>query len=338
MRVGVYGAGAIGAYVGAKLAAAGARVVLVAREELVRHASELELRDVRGASWRRRGEIAVTGDAGALRDADLCLVTVKSRDTAAAASVLAGVLGPGCAVISLQNGLGNARTLRDALGPREVAGGVVGFNVHRAGPARFVQATSGAIFVGPTSRSGELVRALRAAGEDAEVRADIEDVMAGKLLLNLNNGVCAATGLGIAASLRDRDARWVFSRCIEEGLRALRAAGLRPARVAPLGPRTIARLMALPDAVVHRLARVLIRVGEDARSSTLQDLERGRPTEIDELNGAIVELAERAGLAAPANRAVTDAVCELERAAVRGEALVHVSPRELRRRVESSAR
>lgn len=330
MRVGIYGAGAIGGYVGVKLSAAGLPVVMIAREELVRRAGELECTDVRGAATRPRSDLAVSADARELAGVDLCLVTVKSSDTEAAARALDDVLSADCAVVSLQNGLGNARVLRQRLGAREVAGGVVTFNVTREGPARFRQSTSGTILIGPTSRSIALARALAARGEHAEVRADIEDVMAGKLLLNLNNGVCAATGLGIAASLRDRDARWVFSRCITEGVRALRAAGLRPARVAALGPRTIARVMALPDAIVHRLARVLIRVDESARSSTLQDLERGRRTEIDELNGAIVRLAEERGGRAPANAEVTRLVRELERAALAGEPLCHVSPRALR--------
>ncbi len=338
MKVGIYGAGAIGGYIGVKLSSAGVPVVMIGRKNLVRAAAELECTDVRGRVARAGRDLEVTDDARALRDVDLCLVTVKCVDTEAAARALEGVLPAGCAVVSLQNGLGSAATLRAALGRgREVAGGVVGFNVYREGPARFRQATSGAILIGRTPRSDALARALEDAGERAAVRDDIEDVMAGKLLLNLNNGVCAATGLGIAASLRDRDARWVFSRCIDEGLRVLAAAGLRPARVAPLGPRAIARLMSLPDAVVHRMARVLIRVDEHARSSTLQDLERGHRTEIDELNGAIARLADRTGRPAPANRVVTEHVRELERAALRGEPLRHLSPRALREAVERAA-
>lgn len=338
MRIGIHGAGAIGGYVGVKLSSAGLPVVMIARKSLVDAADELECTDVRGRVARPARDLEVTEDVRALRAVDLCLVSVKCVDTEAAARALDGVLPAGCAVVSLQNGLGSAATLRDVLGRgREVAGGVVGFNVYREGAGRFRQATSGAILVGRTARSGELARALESVGERAEVRDDIEDVMAGKLLLNLNNGVCAATGLGIAASLRDRDARWVFARCIDEGLRVLAAAGLRPARVAPLGPRAIARLMSLPDAVVHRMARLLIRVDEQARSSTLQDLERGHRTEIDELNGAIARLAERTGRPAPANRVVTERVRELERAAAAGEPLRHVSARALREAVERAA-
>src|SRR5690606_32298102 len=130
-------------------------------------------------------------------------------------------------------------------------------------------------------------------GERLELRRDIEAVMAGKLLLNLNNGICAATGLGVADSLADADARWCFSRCIREALSVMRRAGITPARVAPLPASWIAWALLLPDALVMPIARRMVGVLPSARSSTLQDLDRGRPTEIDELNGTVVWLAER---------------------------------------------
>src|SRR5690606_3121227 len=99
--------------------------------------------------------------------------------------------------------------------------------------------------------------------------------------------ICAATGLSISESLRSRDARWCFARCLREGIEVMRAAGLKPARVTVVPPRLIAALMVLPDEVVLRVARAIVDVDPRARSSTLQDLDRGRLTEIDELNGAI---------------------------------------------------
>lgn len=337
MRIGVLGAGAIGGYVGVRLAAAGASVVLVGRPALVARRAELEAIDVRGRSFRPR-EIELAHDARALAGVDLCIVAVKSGDTSEAARELARVLPPSAVVVSLQNGLDNVSLLSAELGAREVVAGIVGYNVICESPARFRQASAGKLMIGRGgARVAELARWLSRAGQRTELRRDVDRVMAGKLLLNLNNGIGAATGLGIAASLRDRDARYAFSRCIDEGARVLRAVGRRPARVAPLGPRTIARVLALPDAVVLRLARVLIAVDDAARSSTLQDLERGKPTEIDELNGAVVRLAERAGLDAPANRVVTELVHAREAEALRGEPPRFVSPAALRQKIEAAS-
>ena len=168
-----------------------------------------------------------------------------------------------------------------------------------------------------------------------EIRDDIADVAAGKLLLNLNNGICAATGLSIAASLRDADARWCFARCIDEGRRVMKAAGLRPARASVLPAWAVALVMRLPDAMVLRMARTLIAIDDRARSSTLQDLDRGRRTEIGELNGAIVKLAAEAGTAAPANARVTEAVRAHEKAVELGQTPAWLRPAELRSRIEA---
>ncbi len=335
MRIGVLGAGAIGGYVGVRLAAAGAETVLVGRRPMVEQAASLVAIDVQGHAHRPHARVEATDDVRARAEGDACLVTVKSRDTAEAGRELDGVLAPGCVVVSLQNGLENARVLRSHLGAREVLAGIVGYNVVRESPVRFRQASSGKLIIERGgARARELSRWLRRAGQHVEARRDVERILAGKLLLNLNNGIGAATGLGIAASLRDADARWCFAECLREGARVMRRAGIRPARVAPLGPRTIAAALALPNAIVLRMARALIAVDEAARSSTLQDLERGKPTEIDELNGAVVRIAERDGRDAPINRSITELVHAREDEAARGEPLRFVAPSALRRDIE----
>jgi 2-dehydropantoate 2-reductase len=99
---------------------------------------------------------------------------------------------------------------------------------------------------------------------------------------------------------------------MREGLSVMRAAGLRPASVIGIPPSIIARLLALPDAIVLRVARSLVAIDPRAKSSTLQDLEAGKPTEIDDLSGEIVRLAGSIGRDAPVNRAIVEAVHALE--------------------------
>jgi 2-dehydropantoate 2-reductase len=277
----------------------------------------------------------------ALGEVDLCVVTVKSRDTRAAAAALARVLAKTTPIVSFQNGLDNARVLAELLGEERVARGVVVYNVLRSGHS-FAQATLGDLFVGELTRHpgelAELKRVFRVVGERMHIRRDIDEVCAGKLLLNLNNGVCAATGLPIAESIASRDGRWLFATCLWEGIHVMDAAGLHPARVTPLPVAWIARSLQLPDAIVSRLARAFVGVDAAARSSTLQDLDKRRPTEIDELNGAIVALAQTHGMRAVANETISSAVHELERAAIAGERLRFSSPQELRQRVVRARR
>lgn len=341
MKVGIFGAGAIGTFLGVRLSAVGCPVILLARRGMVELRDQLVVHGVDGRTVRPAADAVVTDDPAALADVDVCLVTVKSRDTEAAGRTLATVLRREAVVVSFQNGLRNPATLRAelAIGSRgrapTVVPAMVSYNVLREGTAAFRQATGGPLVVGTATgdagaRVRELVDALVRAGDDCRMRRDVDDVLAGKLLLNLNNGVCAVTGSTIAQSLRSRTTRWCFATLMREGLRVMRAAGVHPARVLLLPPSWIATLLGWPDAIVLRAAKSLADVDPRAKSSTLQDLEAGKPTEIDELSGEIVRLAARAGISAPANALVVELVHELERAE---RPLRFVTPEQLQRRI-----
>lgn len=337
LRVGVLGAGAIGGYLGVRASAAGAEVTLVGRSTLIELRERLHAIALDGTVVRPHASLAIADDPAALASADVVLVTVKSRDTAQAGAALLRHATEDATVVSFQNGLANAATLREPLGPRVVAG-MVSFNVRREHDgAALRQLTRGPLVAGRgqglhAQRMQALAELLDAGGLPLRLHDAIDDVLAGKLLLNLNNGICAATGLPILDSLRSPDARWCLSRCMLEGLATLRAAGYRPATVLGLPPAVIARALRLPNAILLRVAGRLVSADPDARSSTLQDLDAGKPTEIDELNGAIVALARAHQRNAPANATVTAIVHALE-----GHAppLSFVPPDELRRRIEA---
>ncbi|NUP13697.1 MAG: 2-dehydropantoate 2-reductase [Polyangiaceae bacterium] len=336
LHVGIVGAGAIGGFFAAELIHAGCTVALLGRSD---RADALPCIRWNGERLVPSAPQRVTGDYAVLREVSVCLVTLKSTETRAAAAKIANHLPPGAPVVSFQNGLDNCETLRAELGAR-VAAGVVGYNVNASADGVRRQATSGKLYVDAlTGEPADHLRSLSGAftrgGDQLELRRDIDAVVSGKLLLNLNNGVCAATGLGIEASIADPDARWCFAEAIREALVVLRAAGYRPARVATIPPPLLAHALSLPDWIVGRLARAIARVGPDARSSTLQDLDNRKTTEIRSLNGAIVNLAKRVGRPAPANDAVTSAVIEHERSIEQGASPRFVPPRELRRRIES---
>ena len=332
MRVVVFGAGAIGTYVGVQLSSQGADVTLVGRPWLEALAPNLSVRTIGGVEHRRGTRLHVVTDVSQLPPADLVLVTVKSQHTADAAEALVEALVD-CPVVSLQNGLRNAAILKDA--GLDARAGMVSFNVFRDG-AQFVQATSGPISIERTEQSqpvGVLVEVLRRCGEKVELRADLLATQAGKLLLNLNNGICAMTGLSIADSVRSRAARRAFGACIEEGVRVLGAAGIEPATVGKLPAWLLVKMLPAPDWLVLRAAPGLIQIDPRARSSTLQDLEAGKPTEIDALHGEFVALGVRHGVATPVNGYVVDAIHRLEAA---GLPVPHLTPEEVWRGIEQA--
>ncbi|MCC3761833.1 2-dehydropantoate 2-reductase [Glycomyces sp. TRM65418] len=298
----VYGAGSIGCYVGGRLAAAGADVVLVGRERLAREtaAHGLTLTDLRGAELHvPEPDYATVPEAAA--GADLVLVTVKSAATAAAAQGLAPHLAPGAVVVSLQNGLRNAAVLREHLPEAVVLPGMVAFNVVHLGEGRFHQGTVGEVAVQDHSALDAHATAFANAGLPLARHADLTGVQAAKLLLNLNNPVNALSGLPLKTQLSQRDYRRCLGIAVREALEVFRAAGIRPAKTAGLDSRLLPLLFGLPDAVFTRAAAKMLAMDPLARSSTWDDLEAGRPTEVDYLNGEIAALAAERGRTAPVN-------------------------------------
>ncbi|MDI5969233.1 2-dehydropantoate 2-reductase [Streptomyces sp. SL13] len=302
-RVVVYGAGSIGCHLGGSLAAT-ADVTLVGREDAMR------VIDTEGVTLTGGGRPARHTPAGALRTAtgpeavagaDYVLVTVKSADTAGVARRMAAHLDPGTVVVSFQNGLRNAAVLTTALGGHAVLAGMVPYNVLRDGPGAFHQGSGGALMLDDRPQAADLVTALRAGGLPVQPRTDMREVQHAKLLMNLNNAINALSGLPLRDQLGERSYRACLALCQGEALAAFRAAGVRPARLGTIPAAWTPAVLRLPDALFRRLAGASLRIDAQARSSTWEDLRRGRPTEIDDLQGAVVALAARHGLPAPAN-------------------------------------
>ncbi|MFD5697170.1 2-dehydropantoate 2-reductase [Streptomyces lasiicapitis] len=311
-RFAVLGAGSVGCHLGGHLAAAGHDVTFIGRPAAMDVLRERGL--TLNTSSRPPVRLApdrlttATGpDAAA--DADYVLVTVKSADTGAAAEGLAPHLSPGAVVVSFQNGLHNAATLRAALPGHTVLAGMVPYNVVQEEPGTVHQGMTGRLMTEPDDT---LVAAFRAADLAIEARADMSEVQHGKLLFNLNNAINALSGLPLRDQLGQRAYRRCLALCQREALAAYRAAGVTPARLGPTSPGLTPYVLALPDALFRRVAAASRRIDAHARSSMWEDLQRGRPTEIDSLQGEIVTLATAHGLTAPTNARLVALVHEAE--------------------------
>ncbi|MGW3044952.1 2-dehydropantoate 2-reductase [Kitasatospora sp. NPDC001159] len=313
-RIAVFGAGSIGCHLGGMLAAT-ADVTLVGRPAAMA-AIERDGLTLTGPGEARRQvrELTTATDAAAAARADYVLVTVKSADTRAAARELAGHLAPEAVVISFQNGLHNPEVLRAELPGHRVLAGMVPYNVLRSGPAAVHQGSGGALVVEDTPAARPFAAAARAGGLSLVLHPDMPAVQAAKLLMNLNNAVNALSGLPLREQLGARAYRACLARCQREALAAFRAAGVRPARLGPVPPGWMPGVLGLPDALFRRLAAASLRIDAHARSSMWEDLRRGRPTEIDSLQGEVIALAGRHGLPAPANARLAALVREAERA------------------------
>ncbi|MCC6763130.1 MAG: 2-dehydropantoate 2-reductase [Deltaproteobacteria bacterium] len=303
-RIAIYGAGSIGCYVGGRLAATGSDVVFIGRERIAAEvrAHGLHLTDWEGAALDVAPDrIRFETTAPAASGADLALVTVKSAATDDAGRELAAVLSPSALVVSLQNGVGNAERLRAALPSRTVLPGMVQFNVVHQGAGRFHHGSEGRLEVARDARLDPYLAPFAAAGLPLVLHDRMVPVLWAKLLLNLNNPVNALSDLPLKAQLSDRALRRCTALAQAEALALLAAAGIAPARLTPLPASWLPRVLRLPNAIFTRLAGRMLAVDPQARSSMWEDLQAGRTTEVDWLNGEIVRLAASLGRTAPVN-------------------------------------
>ncbi|MEV6096706.1 2-dehydropantoate 2-reductase [Nocardia sp. NPDC051981] len=312
-RVTVLGAGSIGCYVGGRLAAAGAEVTFVGRPRVVEELRTFGLRltDLDGNDARVEPDAfrAVTEPAG---DADLVLITVKSAATATAAAELAGLLRPGTVVISLQNGIGNDAVIRELLPTCVVLAGMVMFNVVHHGQGRFHRGTAGTVDVADDPVLNRFGAVFAKSGLGFERYADLLPIQWAKLLLNLNNPINALSGRPLREELGTRDYRRCLALAQREALDVMAAARIRPARLTPLPPEMMARLLTVPDGVFRRVAGKVLAVDPVARSSMADDLAAGRRTEIPWLCGEIVSLGAMVGIPTPVNQKLIELVSAAE--------------------------
>lgn len=305
MRVLILGAGAIGSVLGGFLAKAGHDVTLLGRAwhvDVIQREG-LCITGLWGTHHIRTLSAATDPETAAMRGPfEWVLVCVKAHQTAGILSVLPRVLGPSTLVCALQNGLGNYETLIQAVSPARVALGRVIFGVELEPGHAHVTVCADDVLIGapdarfPSADAAALAQALKASGVPARPTTSIIPAIWAKVLYN-----CALNGLstllevpyGLLAthSVTPR----VMRAIIEEAYQVAKAQ-----RIA-LEPSTAA-------AYTELLFTKLIPATASHRASMLQDVRRGKPTEIETLNGALVRLGARAGVAIPMNALITHLV------------------------------
>lgn len=302
MKIAVVGAGGMGSTYGGRLCAAGQEVWLadVFAEHVERINREGLLIEGPERSFTVRPR-AVT-DARAIGPCDLVIVFVKSMQTAEVAPLLPALLRPSAMVLTLQNGYGNAEILAAVVGEERVLAGVSYRSAELLGPGRVREnglhheTVIGPLAGGECALGREVVELFNRAGLVARYSADVRSEIWGKLLVNVaGNALCAILDLSIGQLARNGPALELVDLVIGEVVRLVEARGIR-----------------LPYPDPYQKVRTNWQGLEAAFASTHQDIRRGRPTEIDALNGAIVRESEREGLDAPYNRALTLLIRALE--------------------------
>ena len=311
----IHGAGAIGCWIGGCWRLSGLPVSFIGRPSVQREIAEngLTLTDGRGRRIEMRpDEVDFSVNPKQLKRADIIVLTVKSTGTAEAAKEIAKHGRKGATVISFQNGVSNVETLKAALPGFTVLAGMVPFNVASLGNGRWHKGVAGDLW----AEDHAVTRALKERIGDRPGKLILSDDMTGvawgKLLINLNNAVNALSGRPLLEQLGQRDYRRVFAASQIEALDILKAAGITPAKLGPFPPNLLPHIIGAPDWIFRRMVLKVQKIDAKARSSMADDLAAGRKTEIDYLNGELVQLAERLQRSAPVNSAIVDLVRKAE--------------------------
>jgi 2-dehydropantoate 2-reductase len=296
VKIAILGPGALGCLLAALLHEAGEDVFLVDyRPERVALLRDQGVQ-LQGLDGRRRVvpvPIGLPDEAGA---ADLTIMAVKAPQTRAAALDLNLLQSRGGLALTLQNGLGNLEEMAREAGPERLLAGVAFLGVTREGEGRVIQAGAGPIQIGvpagsrvTAAQAAAVAQVFRRAGLDCQVRENIKAVLWEKLVLNVAINPLTALLRVPNGALPELAGAWRLARdAAKEAQAVAEAAGLR--------------LTGDPEA---RLRQVCNATAAN-RSSMLQDVLAGRPTEIEALNAQVAARGAALGLPSPMNEFLTE--------------------------------
>jgi 2-dehydropantoate 2-reductase len=290
-RIAVVGAGAVGGYFGGMFARAGAPTVFIGRKHFTDAVSSKGLIHDK-LQGQERISVTATTDISAVGDCSLILFCVKANDTSAAAMQMAPFVRRDTIVVCLQNGVDNADQICAAADVAAVPA-VVYVAVSVPEPGRVKHLARGDLIIGPSSKiTTELRNVFVRAGIPCRLTENIEGELWLKLLRNCALNAISALGHARYGQIaQDANAKQLMQSVVDEVLAVARAA-----RVVMPGVHDRESGMAATMELATQMA--------DAFSSTAQDLNRGRPTEIDALNGYIGRRGAELGVPVPVNRAL----------------------------------
>jgi len=302
-RVAVVGAGAVGCYFGGMLARAGAPVMLIGRAAHV-DAMKRDGLFLDSMQFQQRVAVSASTSLQDVHDARLVLFSVKTVDTESTARLLAPCLAPGAIVVSLQNGVDNAERIRAASGINAIPA-VVYVAVAMTGPGRVKHNGRGDLIIGnPQTVSGasqsqldEVAGVFTRAGVPCRISQNVTAELWEKLIMNCAyNAISALLRSKYGRIAQDPGTIEVIKQVTREAVAVAGAAGVQLSAENIIAAALKLGSQAMPETL----------------SSTARDIARGKPTEIDSLNGFLVRKGAELGVPTPVNQTLHSLVKLLE--------------------------
>jgi len=290
-KIAVVGAGAVGGYFGGMLARAGAPVIFIGRPAFVEAVQKDGLL-LDTTQFKEMVRVAASAELSAARDAEIVLFCVKTTDTASTAKELTKILAQHTILISMQNGADNAEQIRAASGLNALAAAVyVAASVPAPGKVKHVG--RGDLVIGPED---DTTRSIADIFTRAKVPCRLSNNVAGELWTKLvwNCALNALSALGkvtYGEIIASPDAKQLLEGTVYEVLAVAKAAGIQPPGLED------------PKAALAGAYKIAEQMSA-TRSSTSQDMMRGKRTEIDSLNGFVARKGRELGVPTPLNHAL----------------------------------
>ncbi|SFR97830.1 ketopantoate reductase [Agrococcus baldri] len=308
-RIAVIGAGAIGGTIAARLDAVGHEVTVTARGENLAAIEAHGLR-IKGGFGAHTAHVAALETLAERPDA--AILAVKATGAVEALSANRASLA-GVPLLVVQNGLGGERAAARLLGHERVAGGISLMAANSLEPGIVTVTATGDTIVGGTE--GARFAALLGEALPTSETPSIEGAQWTKLLINMVNAIPAIVGHSVQDVIRDPGLRRVMLASMRETARTGLAAGVAFQPLQGLTPLLVRVVAYAPRRLAQQVPlRIKERLGDVPNlGSTQQSIRRGQLTEVDAINGAVVDAAVRIGLEAPVNAALVELVHEVER-------------------------
>ena len=320
MRVAIYGAGSLGTILGAYISRAGEKIELINRNK-----AHIEALQTKGAQVT--GTVEFCQEVTAYTPAemsgvyDIIFLMTKQQHNAEVVEMLKGYLAADGVIVTFQNGLPEVQ-IAQAIGEERVLGCTVAWGATMKGPGVCELTSSpdalsfslGAISSHRSRHFARVKELLETMG-----RVDIEENFIGtrwsKLLINASfSGMSAVLGCTFGQAAKQRDSRRIVQALIKECIDVCRVGGIR---IEPVQGKDIVKLLdysnPLKKAFSFFIIPIAIRKHAKLRASMLQDLEKGKLTEVDAINGAVSAFGRKVGCPTPMNDRVVEIIHRIER-------------------------
>jgi len=319
----IFGAGLIGCYLGGVLSYLGLNTRLVCRPVIKNKLLQgIKLSDHLGhvspniALQFAEQQQESAQELSKRTETDFLWLTVKCTGIEQAVRDIAPFVSANTVILCCQNGLGSEALLKSHFANNQVLRVMVPFNVVELSPGHYHRGSAGTLSIEYTEQTIEVIDSLVNFMQCDFLSLAKTKLMSAllwaKLQLNLGNSINALADIPVKAMLEQRAYRLVIAKLMHELLLVTDTMGITLPKVTNIPAHWIPKVLSLPNFLFSRVANSMLTIDPNVRTSMWWDVSQGKPTEINFLNGAIVEQANKLGLLCPANEIIIKLISELE--------------------------